>query len=131
MRRPADRCRGDDAAGVISTAFGVAAFLVFLFFTAQVMVNLFFISTVTTAAHDAARSVARGAATTAEAEESFATFVGPAADDADLRWADDGGDAVVLWVRVPYPELAINEVSLPFFDVLERTVRVRVEELQP
>ncbi|MGH9119267.1 MAG: hypothetical protein ACRD0A_15715 [Acidimicrobiales bacterium] len=123
------RARGDDAAGVISTAFGVGAFLIFLFFTAQIMVNLFFISTVTTAAHDAAQSVARGT-TRDEAERGFVDFVGPAGQDARLDWGASRPDAVVLQVRVPYPELALNQVSLPFFDVLDRTVRVRVEELQ-
>jgi hypothetical protein len=123
------RAKGDDGAGVISTAFGVGAFLVFLFFTAQIMVNLFFISTVTSAAHDAAQSVARGA-TRDEAEREFVGFVGPAGQDAQLDWGASRPDLVVLQVQVPYPELALNQVSLPFFDVLDRTVQVRVEELQ-
>jgi hypothetical protein len=134
--RPADRpthragAPGDGGAGVISTAFGVGAFLVFLFFTAQIVVNLFFISTVTTAAHDAARSVARGGHSPAEAERAFASFVGPAGSDARLDWSGTGPDEVVLHVRVPYPDLALNEVPLPFFDELDRIVRVRVERVQ-
>ena len=40
------------------------------------------------------------------------------------------GHLVVLQVHVPYPELALNQVSLPFFDALDRTVQVRVEQLQ-
>jgi hypothetical protein len=115
---------------VISTAFGVGAFLVFLFFAAQIMVNLFFISTVTSAAHDAAQSVARGGSSQAEAERAFASFVGPAGQDARLDWSASNTDLVVLQVHVPYPELALNQVSLPFFDALDRTVRVRVEQLQ-
>jgi hypothetical protein len=124
-RRPRDA-----GTGVISTAFGVGAFLVFLFFTAQIVVNLFFISTVTTATHDAAQSVAQGASSTEEAETAFASFVGSAGRDATLDWSGTGSDVVVLRVRVPYPELALNEVPLPFFDVLERTVSVRVERVQ-
>jgi hypothetical protein len=120
----------DAGAGVVSTAFGVGAFLVFLFFTAQIVVNLFFISTVTTAAHDAAQSVAQGASSPEEAETAFGSFVGPAGGDARLDWSGTGPDQVVLHVRVPYPELALNEAPLPFFDVLERTIRVRVERVQ-
>jgi hypothetical protein len=128
---PGDGGNGSDGgAGVISTAFGVGAFLVFLFFTAQIVVNLFFISTVTTAAHDAARSVARGGHTPAEAEHAFASFVGPSGDEAILDWSGTSADEVVLEVRVPYPDLALNEVPLPFFDDLDRTVRVRVEQVQ-
>jgi hypothetical protein len=120
----------DTGAGVISTAFGVGAFLVFLFFTVQIVVNLFFISTVTTAAHDAAQSVAQGASSPDEAESAFGRFVGPAGREASLDWSGTGPDVVVLRVRVPYPELALNEAPLPFFDVLERTIRVRVEQVQ-
>ncbi len=126
----ARRLRRDPGAGVISTAFGVGAFLVFLFFTAQIMVNLFFISTVTSAAHDAAQTVARGGSTRDEAERAFVRFVGPAGEEARLDWGDSRPDEVVLHVRVPYPELALNQVSLPFFDVVDRTVQVRVEEPQ-
>jgi hypothetical protein len=124
------RGSGDGGAGVISTAFGVGAFLVFLFFTAQILVNLFFISTVTSATHDAAQSVAHGGSSTDEAEAAFVRFVGTAGHDARLDWSGSRSDVVVLRVQVHYPELALNQVSLPFFDVLDRTVRVRVEELQ-
>jgi hypothetical protein len=122
------RLTGDTGAGVISAAFGIAVFLLFLFVTVQLLVNLFFISSVTSAAHDAAAAAAHGGSTQA-AGDDFRRALGAAGDGASLRWDTSDPDVISLQVRVPYPDLAITG-ALPFFDTLDRTVRVRVEQLQ-
>ncbi|MGH9247006.1 MAG: hypothetical protein ACRD29_22345 [Acidimicrobiales bacterium] len=130
------RLAGDRGAGVLSTAFGVLAFLLFLLFTVQVLVNLFFTSTVTSVAHDAATVVAHSDVHPApqsvlnEAEEEFRTFIGGAGADADLTWNVSDPDVVALTVSVPYPSLASSFVRIPYFERLERTIRVRTEQVQ-
>jgi hypothetical protein len=133
---PASRVRGDHGAGLISTAFGVLAFLVLMLFTAQLLVNLFFASMVTSAAHDAASGVAHAGsqppsnARLGEAEDEFRDRLGAAGDEARVRWDTSRPDVVELVVTVPYPQLGSSGLQIPYFERLERRVQVRVEQVQ-
>jgi hypothetical protein len=126
---------GDRGAGVFSTAFGVAGFVLFLFLAVQLLVNLFFVSSVTSAAHDAAAAAAhRGAPPDGrvlqEAEADFRQALGPTGRRATLEWDTVDPDFVELHVRVAYPELAFSGLNFPFFETLDRTFRVRIEQVR-
>jgi hypothetical protein len=129
------RIRDDRGAGVISTAFGVIVFLVLLLFTAQLLVNLFFSSMVTSAAHDAASDVAHSgvqppSSARLAAEDQLRERLGAAGEEASVRWDTSRADVVELIVSVPYPRLGSSRLQIPFFERLERRVEVRVEQVQ-
>jgi hypothetical protein len=132
----ARRLTGERGAGVFSTAFGVAGFVLFLFLAVQLMVNLFFVSSVTSAAHDAATAAAHAGAgppsgrALQEAEDDFRRALGATGRRAAVSWDTSDPDVVELHVRVRYPDLALRGLSFPFFETLDRTVRVRVEQPQ-
>jgi hypothetical protein len=138
VSRPArgTRIRQDRGAGVISTAFGVIVFLVLLLFTAQLLVNLFFASMVTSAAHDAASDVAHSGVQPPSggrlgaAEDELRDRLGDAGDQASVRWDTSRADVVELIVSVPYPRLGSSRLQIPFFERLERRILVRVEQVQ-
>ena len=120
---------------MIGTLAGVTAFLVLLLFAAQVLLNLYAVSTVTAAAFDAARIVAGGdggAVAQPEAERQARRLLGRVGDDARFTWSyvdtdgAPGADHVALRVQVESPSRLLPYLHLPFQQV-DRTVTVRVE----
>lgn len=114
MKRPSEA-----GAGVVSTFIGAAVFLVFLLFSAQLLLGLYAESVVTAVAYDTAASAA--GADLLGAESVARARLGP---DARFEWAVDD-DAVRLTVRVP--RRAVLGWTRP---PIVRTVRVRAERVR-
>ncbi|MGH8933569.1 MAG: hypothetical protein ACRDZO_23780 [Egibacteraceae bacterium] len=125
----------EDGSGLISTLFGVVMFMLFLLLGAHVLMHLYASSVLTVNAFDAARIVsgasaganrgasqARAEALARERLGSFGTRVEP------FDWSASDGDNIVLTVRADTPDLLPGRIAgLVGMDVLERTVRLRVE----
>jgi hypothetical protein len=119
---------------------GVGAFLLFLLFAVQLVVNLYTVTTVSAAGLDAARTVASRhvdhddagsvAAAQARAESRFRALLGRAADRAVLTW-NISGDVVHLQVRVRPPGILPSALGHRVaYGRIDRTFAVRVEELR-
>jgi hypothetical protein len=132
------RARGEAGTGLISTIAGVTVVLGFLLFATQLMVNLHGTTVVTGAAVDAAR-IAAGAdsidpntgtprpGATAEASRYARRLMGSVGDDAELTWGVDG-DHLTLRVVARNPRIVVPALGgMLGFDVVDRTVRVRLE----
>jgi hypothetical protein len=126
----------DRGAGLLSTSFGILFFLGFLFFAVQLLFNLYATSVVTSVTYDAARSVAtigrpatdadRDAAT-ARAKEQLGTY----ASHVDFQWDISDPDVVKLRVIATNPRFLGSVIdTFVGFDVIDRTVEVRVEQFQ-
>jgi hypothetical protein len=99
-------------------------FLVLLLFAAQLAMNLYATSAVTSVAFDAARRVAAAdGVTPAEAEASARQVLGE--QQLTFHWDDTRDDVVVLRVEAERPSM-LPHVHLPF-QVVDRTVTVRRE----
>lgn len=129
-----DRLGDEEGASAVTAVFGVAIFLVFLLFAAQVLLHLYGTSTVTAVAFDSARLVAgRDGVSPAEAEARARAALGSYGSDPALKftWQVDA-DAVVLRVDGPSPATLVTAVTgLAGLDAIEREVRVRVEDFRP
>lgn len=120
-------------AGVLSSAFGLLFFLLFLLGAVQLLYSLYVSSVVTDAAYSAARHVAGhivddGPAAEARARARFDQAVG--ALEASLVITYDGDDVVVR-VQASPPGLlppGLGE-ALPYRHI-DRTIRVRIEDLR-
>ena len=124
----------DRGAGLLSTSFGILFFVGFLFFAAQLLFNLYATSVVTSAANDAARSVATAPTQPATrhqldaAVEHARSLLGKYRDRAAFEWDLSDPDVVRLHVRAVNPRLLASPLDhLVGFDVIDRTVVVRVE----
>lgn len=126
---------GDRGTGLISTVAGLLAFLAFLLFAVQLLLNLYATSTVTAAAGDAARLVAargnaRDAAAVARAEDHARALLGRFGEEVRFSWALDGG-AVRLRVQAEAPRVVLPGLGGALgFDEIDRTVVARIEELR-
>ena len=124
--------RSDRGSGLIGTIFGVTVFLAFLTVALQVLFNLYTASVVTAAAYDAARMAAVDGGDRVTAEAHARSLLGRLADDARFTWIDDDPDVVQLRVIAPSPRFLVPVVDGALgLDVIDRTVTVRVEDLQP
>lgn len=129
----------DRGVGAISTAAGVLVFLVFLLGAVQLLFALYASSTVTAVANDAVQRAASAAAPSlAVIEEDARAALGEVGDAADFTWAIDDADGdgrddtIVLRVVAAPPRFVPRSVGEGLgFGVIDRTVRSRVEELQP
>ena len=129
----------DRGVGAISTAAGVMVFLVFLLAAVQLLFALYASSTVTAVANDAAqRAAAEGAPPVAVIEADARSSLGAAGDAATFTWATDDADrdgnddTVVLRVVALPPRFVPRSVGEGLgLGVIDRTVRVRIEEAQP
>ncbi|MEO6629046.1 MAG: hypothetical protein ABIP03_10815 [Aquihabitans sp.] len=139
-RSTLDRIGREHGTGLLGSAAGVAAFLLFLLFAVQLLVNLYATSVVTAAGLDAARSVASRSvnhgdpATVADArqraEAGFRNLLGEASQDARLRW-DGDGEFIRLHVLMETPGILPSALAGPVaFGTIDRTFVVRVEELR-
>lgn len=129
---------GEAGTGMIASLAGVVVFLALLLFATQVVVNLYAASTVTAAAFDAARIAAgadAGPGSEAAAEAHARSLLGAAGEAASFSWswldvdAEPGPDRVALRVVAPSPTSLVPGVQVPF-EVVDRTVEVRVERLR-
>ena len=132
-----DRTSRDRGAGLLSTSFGILFFLGFLFFAVQLLFNLYATSVVTSVTYDAARSVATSGhpATQADidaAEAQARDQLGSYASRVVFRWdITSDPDVVTLEVTATNPRFLGPSIdSLVGFDVIKRTVRVRVEQFR-
>jgi hypothetical protein len=130
----ADNPARDRGAGLLSTSFGVLFFVGFLFFAVQLLFNLYATSVVTSAAYDAARSVATGSVQPATEEQLDAaldharSLLGKYRDRATFDWDLSNPDVVRLHVHAVNPRLLAPPLDqLVGLDVIDRTVVVRVE----
>lgn len=122
------------AAGLLSTSFGLLVFLGFLFFAVQLLFNQYATSVVTSAAYDAARSVATapeqppGAERLDAAEAHARSLLGAYHQRVSFEWDLSDPDVVRLHVRAVNPRLLAPPIDhLVGHDVIDRTVVARVE----
>jgi hypothetical protein len=116
---------------VVGTFVGFAIFLTLLLFSAQFLLRLYVMSTLTTTATRAAQQVAAApdpAAATAEAETSARTGLGVfGATRTRFLWKEADLQQVVLEVRAESPGF----LPLPnSWRTIERTVTVRTERFR-
>jgi hypothetical protein len=125
-------------AGLFGTIAGVTVFLAFLTVAVQILMNLYSASVVTSAAYDAARQVATDGtgpplddAAKARAEEYARSLLGSVGDHTDFTWIEDDPAVIQLRVVARPPRFLLPVVDGAFgLDVIDRTVTVRVEEVQ-
>jgi hypothetical protein len=138
---PAMPRRDERGTGLVGTVAGVAVVLVLLLFAAQVLLDLYARSAVTAVAYDAARHVAAArvdhdagaalAAAEAEAEQRARSELGRYGQRITFTWSVNG-EAVRLRVQAATPHVGVRAVpSVLHLDHIDRSVTVRVEELQP
>ncbi|MET0728593.1 MAG: hypothetical protein ABWZ76_09890 [Acidimicrobiales bacterium] len=129
----------DRGGGAISTAAGVLVFLCFVLFAVQLLFALYASSTVTAVTHDAAQRAALQDAPPRDVIEADArASLGQVGDHATFTWTsldsdgDGGADTVVLRVLATPPRFVPRSIGDGVgLGQIERTVRVRVEELAP
>jgi hypothetical protein len=131
--------RHDGGVGAISTAAGVLVFLCFLLGAVQLLFSLYASSAVTAVANDAAqRAAADGAPELSSIEADARASLGAIGEEATFEWAlddadDDGNDdTVVLRITAEPPRLVPPSIGEGLgFGVIDRTIRIRIEEAQP
>ena len=135
MRERSGRERG---AGLFGAIAGVTVFLAFLTVAVQILVNLYTASVVTSAAYDAARQVAADGdrplrdADKERAEAHARALLGDLGDATDFTWDESDPEVVRLRVVARSPRFLLPVVDGALgLDVVDRTVSVRLEELQP
>lgn len=134
---PGRRGGGDAGTGAVSTVAGITVVLAFLFLAVQLLTNLYATSVVTSAAHDGARMAAeadrdhQAPVVRREVEHHVRTVLGRYGERVELDWRGTTDDQVVLRVRADNPSLLLRSLGgeLPFTRI-DRTVRVRVEEIR-
>ena len=132
-----DRTNRDRGAGLLSTSFGILFFLGFLFFAVQLLFNLYATSVVTSVTYDAARAVATSGhpATQADldtAEARAKQQLGKYANRVTFQWDTQSNPEVVkLRVIATNPRFLGPAIdTFVGFDVIDRTVEVRVEQFR-
>jgi hypothetical protein len=133
------RARLERGAGLLSTVAGVVVFLVFLLFAVQLLFGLYATSTVNAVANDAATRAAGADAPTLEVIEAQARAnLGQVGDTATFTWSEDDvdrdgtPDTVVLEVVARPPRFVPPSIGGAVgLDEIRRTVRVRIEAVQP
>ena len=132
-----DRKDGDRGAGLLSTSFGILFFLGFLFFAVQLLFNLYATSVVTSVTYDAAREVATVGHPATDADMEAATArarsqLGSYASRVQFQWdVTSNPDVVKLRVIATNPRFLGPAIdTFVGFDVIDRTVEVRVERFR-
>jgi hypothetical protein len=125
----------DRGAGLVGSIAGVAAFLVFVLFAVQLLVDLYATSVVTSVTYDAARRAAtapEGPAAVADTVEADARdLLGRAGAAAVFTWDLSDPDVVALRVAVDNPTFLWPGLDVRLgFEHVEREARVRVEALR-
>ncbi|MEJ5254760.1 MAG: hypothetical protein WHS89_05365 [Acidimicrobiales bacterium] len=131
----------DRGAGLIGAMAGITVFLAFLLFAVQLLMNLHTTSMVSSAAYEAARVAAGasvdptdGASVAAgrqRGEQRARTLLGRYGEQVQFDWSASTADTVVLRVRASSPRFTLGGLPARLgFDDIDRTVRVRMEELR-
>lgn len=139
-RRQAAR-RAESGQGLVSSLAAVVVFLAFLFFAVHLVISLYATSTVTGQAYDAARRVASsevdhgdpGAVATAQgrAEADLRGSLGDYSDRIEsLDWSGSTAEVVSLRIRARNPSFLVFATAPLGVEQIDRTVRVRVEQVQ-
>lgn len=136
--RPQARTGDDAGTGLIGTISGFLVFLALMLFAVQTLLGLYTRSVVTDAAHEGARRVAGArvdqtdpaaqawARTVAEAE--VRRMLGRFGDGVQLDWSASTDDSVALRVQAQPPGFLWDALRGPGSALVDRTVRVRIEE---
>ena len=134
------RARGEDGTGLIASLAGLLVFLAFLLFAVQTLVALHTRSVVTDAAYEGARAVAGArvdhtdpasvAAAQADATELVRRLLGRFGDRVEIDWSGTTADSISLTVRARPPGFLWAALRGPGAALIDRTVHVRVEEMQ-
>lgn len=138
VARRRSRWHEERGTGLIGSAAGVAAFVLFLLFAVQLIVNLYATSTVTAAGYDAARSVASASVdhddprsvsiAQGEAERHLRDLLGELGRTAKLSWSSDGNQ-VRLHLVVDSPGIIPSSVrDTTGLRRIDRTFAVRIEQ---
>jgi hypothetical protein len=131
----------DRGAGLIGTIAGVLVFLSFLLFAVQLLINLYATSAATSAAFDGARLVAGNRTdhatpdsidrAQAEAERRMRDELGQLGDRVTFDWSASDADVVAVRIQGPAPRFLLPGLGGALgFDTIDRTARVRIEELR-
>lgn len=117
---------GDRAAGLLSSAFGLLFFLVFMLLAVQVLWSLYATTVVTGAAHDAGRLVAR-TGDPAAGIARFESTIGSYPADVAIT-VPTGEGTVVVVLTGENPTLLPDRFArvLPF-GLIDRTIEMRAE----
>ena len=137
---PCDPSDRESGSGLISTIAGLLVFLALLLFATQTLIALYARSATTSAAYEGARIVA-GARNShdaspvpdearSHAEELVRTQLGRFGDRLELDWSTSTWDTVALTVRAQPPSFLWDSLRGRGPAAIDRTVRVRVEQLQ-
>ena len=141
VRTTAQRhARGDErGVGLIGSVAGLLVFLAFMLLAVQTLVALHARSAVTDAAYEGARAVAGArvdhgdpvavAAAQADAGARVRSLLGRYGDSVELDWSGTTADTVSLRVSARPPTFLWTALRGPTAPI-DRTVRVRVEELR-
>ena len=126
--------------GLIGTIAGLLVFLALMLFAVQSLVGVYARSMVTDAAYEGARLVAGarvdqddpGARRSAQvdAEHEVRSLLGGFGDSISLDWSATTTDTVALTVRARPPGFAFASLGPAATSLIEKTVRVRVEQMQ-
>ena len=133
------RANPERGAGMVGLSASFLVFLLLLFAAVQILFNLYANTMVTSAAHEAARTVAGHGgsadrcAAVEHAEDTFVEVLGEYGRDghATLTWRCDDPDVVRVHVLANHPTVLPASMA-GLFDLgrLERTIVVRVEEFR-
>lgn len=130
----------DAGTGLISTIAGLLVFLALLLFATQTLIALYARSAATSAAYEGARLVA-GARNSrdsspipdearAHAESTVRSQLGKFGNRIELDWSTSTWDTVALTIRARPPSFLWDSLRGQGPAVIDRTVRVRVEQMQ-
>jgi hypothetical protein len=125
---------------MLTASLALLLFLIFVLFAVQLLVNLFEASSVTSTAFDGAQLVAShhvdhtdpvsvGAARD-RAERKMRSLLGPQGERATFDWGQSDPEQVVLRVELDTPRFTMPRWGAVAMNHIDRTVRVRVEELR-
>lgn len=124
-------------AGLFAMSIGLLVFLLLMFAAVQILFNLYATSLVTSAGHDAARSVAGFRATddrcaaVRDAEAAFVEQLGDygAGGHARLEWTCTDPDTVAVRIIARHPTILPARLGgLVGLAEMDRTITVRVED---
>ena len=138
--RPPGRATGDAGVGLVGAIGGLLVFLAFLLLAVQTLIGLHTRSVVTDAAYEGARAVAGArvdhhdpaavATAQAAATEKVRSLLGRFGDRVELDWSGTTDETVSLTVRARPPGFLWAALRGPGSALIDRTVRVRVEEMR-
>lgn len=140
-RRGSRSSRRDDGVGLIGAISGVLVVLAFVLFATQLLMNLYTTSVVTSAGYEGARMVAGHrvdhddpravAEARARAETRVRQLLGRYGERVEMDWSASTDDTVVLRLRADTQRFLLPGLPARLgFDRVDRTVRVRVEDLR-